>query len=181
VSSGIDHRKTYVKAAAVHAAAAVSRLLEIREPKEVPELRQIPFAQLSDVVFPAGEEVYAVFADLVGAVSGQAGIAVRRDGLRDMLEHLIGGDWKGELDEPSRSALAEVGNIAVSAAAGALGHLAGGVVVPSVPRLGRDLATALAIELPADDLNNLPVFVVDWQHADPVRPLYLSFIWIPAE
>jgi hypothetical protein len=25
------------------------------------------------------------------------------------------------------------------------------------------------------------VFVVDWQHADPVRPLYLSFIWIPSE
>ena len=41
----VDHRRTYVKAAAVHAASAIARLIGCREPKDVPLLRQLELAE----------------------------------------------------------------------------------------------------------------------------------------
>ena len=178
--SAVDHRRTYVKAAAVHAASAIARLLDCREPKDLPRLRELELAELNRTLFQEGDPVLTVFADLMGAVTGQAGIVIYRDGLAELLDRLVGDGPHQEIDEPCRSALCEVGNIAVSAAAGALGHLAGGVVVPSVPRLASSCAAALGVELSESELEHLPVYLVDWEY-DELTPVRMSFVWIPSE
>ncbi len=139
--SGQSRRVTLMKAAAVHAAGAVARLANLPEPKLVPEHEDVPTDRLVDALFH-GDPGLLVAAELSGAVTGWAGIGLPGEATAALLRHLLGRETGAELDRQARSALSEAGNIAISAAAGALGHLAGGVVVPSVPKLSNALPRA---------------------------------------
>lgn len=167
--SGQSRRVTLMKAAAVHAAGAVARLANLPEPKLVPDHEDVATDGLIDALFYGGAGLL-VCADLSGAVTGCAGIGLPAEAAGVLLRHLLGRETGGELDARARSALSEAGNIAISAAAGALGHLAGGVVVPSVPQLSSgvprathlghgDRAYLMHLEIgDGDDLVQLPFF-----------------------
>ncbi len=174
-----DYRATYVKAAAVHATAAVARLMDCSEPKETPTLQQVRLGDLIRLLGPGGAPGFAIFADLSGAVGGQAGLLLSPDAAGELLFQLIGERPEGEPDAQARSALSEAGNIAVSAASGALGHLAGGVVIPSVPRLDANLQGALRLDElpPPPERDELPVYVVTTTLSGP--SLAIAFVWVP--
>ena len=176
-----DHRVTYAKAAAVHAIGALARLMDCGEPKELPTLRQLSVAELVDEAGSAHGGV-AVFADLMGAVCGQAGLLLSGQAAGELLLELLGERPEGELPEPAASALCEAGNIAVSAASGALGHLVGGVVIPSVPRLGGGIAEVLNPDgaPPAGEPDPRHAYLVESQLGDPDSGLVIVFVWIPA-
>jgi chemotaxis protein CheY-P-specific phosphatase CheC len=166
----IDHRRTFVKAGAVHAAGALARLADCPEPKEIPPLQERTLEQLEALLIR--QSATFVFAGLEGAVRGVAGIAMSPDARDALLERLLGAERAAAADaEGVGSALSEAGNIAVSAAAGALGHLAGGVVVPSVPQVSDRLPEGTGPS----------AFTVSLMLGEPDHPLPISFVWIPAE
>ena len=173
--NGRGHRVTLVKAAAVHAGHSVARLVELSEPKDRPRCEEVAPECLAQSFFPEGGQGVTVAADLAGAVEGLAGLACSAEAIPELNRRLLGADHTGELDDPALSALAELGNIAVSAAAGALGHLAGGIVVPSVPLLSAGLPPALrsAATAPAT------TYVVSLVLGDELETLRLQFFWAP--
>jgi len=166
---------TLVKAAAVHAGHAVARLVELSEPKERPRSEEVPAERLASAFFPEGGQGVTITADLEGAIEGLAGLACSAEAIPELTRRLLGPDHTGELDDQARSALAELGNIAVSAAAGALGHLASGVVVPSVPLLSAGLPPVLRGAKTAPPTT----YVVNLVLGDETESLHLQFFWAP--
>lgn len=170
--SGQSRRVTLMKAAAVHAAGAVARLANLPEPKLVPEHDDVATDGLLDALFGGGTGLL-VSAELSGVVTGSAGIGLPDEAADVLLRHLLRRET-GRIDAQARSALSEAGNIAVSAAAGALGHLAGGVVVPSVPELSNALPRAGAAG------HGDQAYVMHLEIGDGDDRVALPFFWIPA-
>lgn len=170
----------YAKAAAAHAFDALARLCGWGEPKQSLRLHTAHLPDLAQL--ERRGEGFAVLTDLSGSVRGQAGLLLPAETADLLLERLLGDAPKGALDEQSRSALCEAGNIAVSAASGALGHLAGGVVLPSVPRLSECFDGALNPELlpGAERRAAHPVYVVEVELGEPGVTAIAAFVWVPA-
>lgn len=170
-------RTARIQAAALEAGCAIARLADFGRPERPPHVREIGMAELEALLFPGAGGHVAVFADLTGAERGRLGICLSRAQVREFLLRLVGHAGKDELDEGSYSALCEVGNIAVSAAAGALGQMAGGIVVPSIPRLAHRMVDALGSDTPE---RSKGVYLLELELGTPEGSLRLPFVWIPS-
>jgi chemotaxis protein CheY-P-specific phosphatase CheC len=131
--TGGDRLLRCARVAAPLAAGAVARLLDLEAPGETRVTRR-KLAELEE------DLCTAVVADLVGSVRGRAGLLLDRSARRFVLGRLLGRDCA---DARADSALLELGNIAISAAASGIAELAAGVVVPSLPRAAEELGQAL--------------------------------------
>ena len=171
--SAPDPRHVLAAEAGAQAACAIAQLVNLPEPVGRPEVCALSQEELEAEL--AGASLYAVFADLDGPADGPAGLVLDAPTRGLLLEQLIGADQKPPFDEHSRSALCEVGNIAVSAAAGALGPLTDSVIVPSVPRLAPDLRAELA------DARGPVAYRVCTTLDAPQGPVRLTFFWLPRE
>ena len=69
----------------------------------------------------------------------------------------------------------------LSAAAGAIASLAGGVVIPSVPRLGTTLGDVLLVDEICAEIRSLPVFVASCEVVRGNEKFPMRFVWIPGE
>ena len=77
--------------------------------------------------------------------------------------------------------ICELGNMAISAAAGAFGKLQSGVVVPSVPRLGLDVRQMVGEELERRS-GSMPAWIAESELAEGSNGsnlLGIRFVWIP--
>jgi chemotaxis protein CheC len=175
-----DRLREVTSIAAAHAANALAKLFDCVVLIDPPRCRQIGLADLPTCAFEPDAWVAGVFTDLSGKVSGELGIVLEQRVVWRVMELLFGDDAPTEFDARARSALAEVGNIAVSAAAGAIGDLEGGVVIPSVPRVGYDMAGALLVTALHPRLSRLPACLAETDLVDRNRVLRLRFLWIPA-
>lgn len=169
------------KSGAQAAAETLTRVLERDVRVEPPRCQKLDLGELPSSVFPPDEETLAIFADFIGAVRGQAGIALPIEQAGE-LTRLLFKDGSAELHEDrAHSALCELGNIVLSAAAGAIAKLVGGVVIPSVPRLARDMPGALLLELIHPELQRLPAYLAETDLVEHNGPLRLRFVWIPGD
>lgn len=174
-----DRLLEYAKTGAQAAADTLTRVLERDVRVEPPRCQKLELGELPASVFPPNEETLAIFADLIGAATGQAGIALPKAQAGE-LTRLLFKDGSPELhEERAHSALCELGNIVLSAAAGAIAQLVGGVVIPSVPRLADDMAGALLLELIHPELRRLPAYLAETDLVEHDGPLRLRFVWIP--
>jgi chemotaxis protein CheY-P-specific phosphatase CheC len=130
-------------------------------------------------LFAPGERVTAVLAELDGKADGLAGLILRRDLLQWVLGRLIGDRDVKTLDERALSALCEVGNIAVSAAANALSAVARGAVLPSVPRLGFEKEAIHVLGEVCGDLEGRTAYLVEVELATSEGARNLLFVWVP--
>jgi chemotaxis protein CheY-P-specific phosphatase CheC len=130
-------------------------------------------------LFAAGERVTAVLAQLEGRADGLAGLILRRDLLEWILRRLIGDGDVATLSERALSALCEVGNIAVSAAANALSAAAGGAVLPSIPRLGFEKEAVSVLAEVGGDLAGRNAHLVEVELLTDEGPRELLFLWVP--
>ena len=76
-----------------------------------------------------------------------------------------------------RSALQEVGNIVISAAAGGLASRSGGVVIPSVPRLRYARSGGLPLEDGLEADRRL-TYVLETELIEPNGNLRLRLLWM---
>ncbi len=128
-----------------------------------------------------GERVAGVFVDLAGALEGVAGLLFPASELRDLVRRLFGEGPSELADARTRSAVGELGNIALCAAAGAIAKRVGGVVVPSIPRVGLGPAERLLEQVVDSGLRPLPAYLADAELPVEGGSLAVRFVWIPLD
>jgi chemotaxis protein CheC len=178
VTSAEDRLRDVTTLGAAHAASAVAKLLDLVDPSEPPRCCRVNVADLAESVFEPEELVAGVFVDVTGSVRGRMGLVLSRDVLREVLERFAIPET-GEFDARVQSVVGELGNIAVSAGAGALGELEGGVAIPSVPWVGYDMAGALLLEAFHPSLYRSAAYVAETEFGGGERSLRLRFLWVP--
>jgi chemotaxis protein CheC len=179
VSSPEERLQEYASISAGHAANALAGLLDQVVLMDPPSCRWLKLADIAASVFQPEEWIAAVFADLSGPTRGQLGLLLERQVAGEVLRRMVGSKPGGELDAAQASALAELGNITLSAAAGALGALYQGVVMPSIPRIGYDMAGALLVEALHERIAQLPAYLMEAALADRARSLRARLVWVP--
>jgi chemotaxis protein CheC len=175
-----DRLREVTSIGAAHAASALAKLFDRVVLIEPPRCRKLDLEDLAQSIFHPEEWVAGVFVEVTGTLSGRMGILLSQDVVEHVLDRLGVGLLDG-FDERARSALGELGNIAASAAVTAMGELEGGMVLPSVPWVGYDMAGALLIEAIHPDLQRLPAYLAETELADRDRVLRIRFLWIPQE
>jgi chemotaxis protein CheC len=116
-----------------HAASTLALLLDTTLLTEVPRLRQLQAGRPLRSLFLREDRVAGIFADLHGPLEARAALLLSAGAVEDVLSRIAG---KEGTERSALAVLAEVGNIAVSAAANALAQMLGGTSLPSVPRAG---------------------------------------------
>ena len=173
-----DRLQEYASISAGHAANALAGVFDRVVLMDPPACRWLAADDLAASVFEGEAWIAAVFVDLSEPATGQAGIVLERKVAVEILERMVGGEAADALDERQCSALAEIGNISLSAAANALGALHRAIVLPSVPRVrygsaGRVFAEAVRATA------TQPVYVTDARLTDRAGSLRARFVWIP--
>ena len=171
----------YAVAGAKAAADSLARLLDAEPATRTPVCDKLDMSALPEKLFPADTGAIGVFADLVGAIQGEAGIAFRRGEAEALVRTLVPDADVESFDTSAQSAISEVGNIALSSAAGAIAEMIGGVVIPSVPRLGANMSDVLLVDEICADLRSLPAYVAEAEINGPDGPFPLTFVWIPGD
>lgn len=177
--SEADRLAEIANVCAGNAATTLAALLDATLLFEPPRVRALAAGRPLASLFPAEERVAAVFADLDGALPAQAALLLSATAIDEVVARVAG---KGP-DEASASStlavLAEVGNIAVSAAANALALLLGQRSLPSVPRAGYARQGALGLRELAEGAPRGRT-VIDVELVERAGPLRLHFVLIPA-
>jgi chemotaxis protein CheC len=133
VTADDDRLVEFANICAGHAASALALLLDTTLLTQVPRLRQLPAGRPLRSLFLREERVAGIFADLRGPFEARAALFLSAGAVEDVVSRIAG---KEGSDLTPISVLAEVGNIAVSAAANALAQMLGETSLPSVPRAG---------------------------------------------
>ena len=173
-----DRCREFVRVGADQAALALAKMWGGVPREEPPQCWWIDVSGLPDSVEDAEDWGAVILVDLTGAVTGQAGLLLSRAVVDEILLRLGGSDPMEEIDGRGRSALAETGNIALSAVASALGELEAGIVMPTVPRLCTDVSQALELDQLQPPSSAARVYVAETALED--RPLKLRLLLIPA-
>jgi len=180
VSSQEDRLSEIANICAGNAASALAVLLDATLLIEPPRMRTLRAGQPLASLVPAEDRVAAVFADLDGALPAQAALLLSATAIDEVLARVAGKGADETSEVSTLAVLAEVGNIAVSAAANALAQLLGVRSLPSVPRAGYarqgDLSLPeLARGAAADRI------VLDVELVERGGPLRLHFTLVPAD
>ena len=168
-----------VRGAAADAACAIAGLLGVAGTARAGDCHPIEADRVPPGLFEPGQRVTVVFADLRGGPGGPAGLMLTPEVLERVLDVLVGDATVKTLDERSCSALCELGNIAISAAASALARWLGETVWPSVPRIGfeKDPESPLAELCGASPRS--PGYVVEIELGRADGALRIPFVWVP--
>ncbi len=143
MSARDERQAEFVRIAGGQAASAVAKLVQCTAPLKPPRCAPTDVGKLLELLAAGpGECAAGVFADLSGPLVGRIGLLLSRAMVEEALRRLVHEDPRRGLSPRGYSALEELGNVALSAAAGAFGELAGGVELPSLPRLSPELTEA---------------------------------------
>ena len=158
-----------------HAASTLAVLLDTTLLTEPPRLRELPAGRSLRTLFRREDCVAGIFADLQGALEAKAALLLSANAIDEVTSRAA----SKEASEVSVVAvLAEVGNIAVSAAANALAQLLGRTSLPSVPRAGYSPAGELALPELVESSDGVRV-VADVVMYERHGPLRFHFVLVP--
>jgi chemotaxis protein CheC len=180
VSGAADRLAEIANICAGHAATALASLLDATLLMEPPLLHALPPGRpLRSLLAPA-DRVAAVFVDLQGALRAQAAIALSASAIDEVLARVAGKSADETSEVSTLTVLAEVGNIAVSAAANALAELLGERSLPSVPRAGYAREGLLSMR-DLDQTSNRERSVLVVELIERGGPLRLHFVLAPVD
>jgi len=179
VSAGGNKYAELTALCAVQAAEALGLMLGATASAAPRRAWTLADGRLPAEIFDRGERVTAVLAQFEGRADGLAGLILRRGLLEWILRRLIGDGEVTTLTERALSALCEVGNIAVSAAANALSAIARGAVLPSIPRLGFEKEAVAVLGDVCGDLAGRDAYLVEVELLTADGPRDLLFVWLP--
>lgn len=171
--------REYASIGAGHAATAIARLVQRVVIMRPARCRRLELAEIAASLYPPDTCIAAVFVDLGGKAGGQAGLLIEREAVGSLLRELVGSELRATLDPLQLSALSELGNIALSAAASAWADLQSSTVLPSVPWVGFDMAGALLLEAVHEHLHEVPIWLMDATLEDRESRLGARFLWVP--
>jgi len=171
----------YALVGARFAAGALATLLGHEGRVAEPRCERVDMNTLPDRVFGRDGGALGVFVDLVGAVTGEAGIALPTAAACKVAKQLAPDSDVTGFDTRAQSVMSEIGNIMLSAASGAIAEVVGGVVIPSVPRLGSNIADVLLVDEICPDIKGLPAYLAECELGEGDEALSLMFVWIPGD
>ena len=175
-----DRQAEIANICAGHAASALAALLDATLLMEPPCLHVLPAGRPLATILPPGDRVAAIFVELEGALRAQAAILLSATAVEEVIGRVAGKSTDETSEVSTLAVLAEVGNIAVSAAANALADLLGERSLPSVPRAGHARQGVLAMrELERGLPHARNVLVVEL--IERAGPLRLHFVLAPAD
>ncbi len=179
MSSERDKCAELTSICAGNAATAIAQMLGTTLHMAPPRCWELGDGRLPADLFGSDERVTTIFADLEGAAAGPAGLILRRPVLEHVIGQLTGCGDVTSFDERALSALCELGNIAVSAAANALSEMLGSAVLPSVPRLGFEKPAIDAIAEICGELDQRRVYLVETELQGEHGEMHVLFAWVP--
>ncbi|HXX48952.1 MAG TPA: chemotaxis protein CheC [Myxococcota bacterium] len=158
-----------------HAASTLALLLDTTLLTEPPRLRELTAGRPLRALFRRDDRAAGIFADLRGALEASAALLLSAAAVGEISERIAS---KESSELSPLAILAEVGNIAVSAAANALAQMLGETSLPSVPRAGYSPGGEL--ELPElVDVSDTTRIVADVVLYERHGPLRLHFVLVP--
>ncbi|MEX2208599.1 MAG: chemotaxis protein CheC [Myxococcota bacterium] len=163
-----------------HVATALASLLDATLLMEPPLVHALPAGRSLDALLAPEDRVAAVFIDLEGVLRAQAAIALSASAIDEVLARVAGKRAEETSEVSTLTVLAEVGNIAVSAAANALAELLGGRSLPSVPRAGYAREGVLSLR-ELDPASNRRRTVLIVELIERGGPLRLHFVLAPVD
>lgn len=126
-----------------------------------------------------GEGGVVVSMRLSGESGGWAGIAASAAIVREIVVDLIGSAQECDpLSERATSALREFGNVAISAAASAIGETRGEIVLPSVPSLALVDESGIGIEEICGTRDFLGCETFGSEIHEPSSSFRVRFFWV---
>jgi len=159
-----------------HAASTLALLLDSTLLCEVPRLRKLSAGRPLRSLFLREERAASIFADLHGPFRARAALFLSAGAVEEIVARIAGKE--GSSLSP-QSVLAEVGNIAVSAAANALAQMLGETSLPSVPRAG--FSPSGELELPElVEIHGVVRSVADVVLYERHGSLRMHFVLVPA-
>jgi len=173
----LRHGPALASAAATAAADALTRLFDGPTSGSL-ECRSLDLDTLVAEALHNGQTA-GVFAEFEGAIGGRVAVTFAPEVAHELLVRLVGDGPAAKLDERARSALLEMGNIAFSAAAGALGDGLDGIVFPTVPRLSGELAQEFAVPPAEVGRRVRTIWSARSEPLDRGGRLSLTFLWQP--
>lgn len=174
-----NQMRALTAAGASEATESLARLLEVGVSLDSLRPSEVAWGELPLALFGMGDWPVAILTEFSGAVRGQTGVALSRNVVERVIEQFLVDYEKDVSSERARAALAEVGNIVISAAAGGLATLAGGTVLPSVPHLVFRPDDVAPLVRQWADAEPGPAYLCDAGFTDCGMLLQVRFAWIP--
>jgi chemotaxis protein CheC len=180
----LDALKEVANIGACHAATALSELTNEKVMVNVPVIRINPIEDVFSLVAKPNEVVASVLIYFLGDMTGRTLLLFPQEAawhLTDCLMRQPLGTTKkfGELEE---SALKEVSNVLTCAYMNSLGDLLGLVVVPSVPNMAVDMASAVlqtvSLEF-SSDKDMVVCIETEFRFVEKNTTLYGYFLLLP--
>lgn len=141
----LDVLKEVGNIGAGHAATALSTMLDKPVDMQVPQVKLVPFEEISESVGGAEKVVTAIFLRVEGETPSNMFFILSMESARHLLKRLAGlecGD-KEEFSEMELSALNEIGNILAGSYLTSLADFTHLNMYPTVPSLAVDMAGAI--------------------------------------
>src|SRR5271157_3907958 len=141
----VDALKEVGNIGAGHAATAMSQLIKRKIMIKVPEVKVIKLTDMSGLIGDANSLVAGIVMNVLGDITAKIVLLLTRESalsLADMLLQKKSGTTK-VLSEIGSSAIKETGNILAGAYLNALNEFLGILLLPSVPNLVFDIASAI--------------------------------------
>ena len=145
----VDAFKEVGNIGAGHAATALSQLIKKKIMISVPEVKIIKISDASTLLGDSNSLVAGIVMNVLGDITAKILLLLTRESalsLVDMLMQKPEGTTK-VLSEVGNSAIKETGNILSGAYMNALSELLGLMLLPSVPNLVFDMASAIMISV----------------------------------
>jgi chemotaxis protein CheC len=141
----LDALREVANIGAGHAATALSQLTDRRIMISVPEITITGLENLAEVLGEPNEIVAAVLMHMLGDLTGRTLLMLEEQNARLLCDLLLKREpgVTGEFEELERSGLKEAGNILGGAYMNALSDFMGMMLLPSVPSLVIDVASAV--------------------------------------
>ncbi|MBI4726020.1 chemotaxis protein CheC [candidate division TA06 bacterium] len=180
----LDALKEVANIGACHAATALSELTGEKVMVNVPVIRINPIEEVFSLVAKPNEVVASVLIYFLGDMTGRTLLLFPQEAawhLTDCLMRQPLGTTKkfGELEE---SALKELSNVLTCAYMNSLGDLLGLVVVPSVPSMAVDMASAVletvSLEF-SSDKDMVVCIETEFRFVEKNTTLYGYFLLLP--
>lgn len=156
-----------------NAASALSLMLDRPVNIAVPKIKVLDYDTVANHLGGAENLLAGLLFSLSGDVTGMMMFLLQKEFAHMILNELTGSAFEahGELDDMSRSAIMEVGNIMAASYVNAMAALTGLAVQISVPSLCVDMAGAI-LSVPAIYYANISdkiIFIEDEFHHQPGR------------
>lgn len=177
----LDVLKEVGNIGAGHAATALSKLLDKPVEMQVPIVKVVPFAEISNSIGGPEEVVIAIFLRVEGETPGNIFFILSQSSAKKMLRNLMGIKVTSEnYSSMELSALNEVGNILAGSYLSSLADFTRLYLVPTVPSLAIDMAGAILSYglLQFGEMGDQALFI-DTKFLDGLEEIEGHFFFIP--